>query len=148
AAVVAINEGGDAPWLSRFSDTLAILLIVIVNAVLGFLQERRAEQALDALQKMAAPTAKVVRDGAVNILPAAALVPGDLGELETGDAIPADLRLVSTKDLAVEEAALTGESTAVEKHATRVLAEDAAIAERVNIAYMGTSVTRGRAHGL
>jgi Ca2+-transporting ATPase len=148
AAVVAINEGGSEPWLARFSDTLAILLIVLVNGVLGFLQERRAEAALDALQKMAAPTAKVRRDGALAVLPAAVLVPGDVVELEAGDSIPADLRLVETRDFAVEEAALTGESTPVEKDAQRTLGEDATLAERVNMTYMGTSVTRGRARAV
>jgi Ca2+-transporting ATPase len=148
AATVAISEGGGGPWFARFSDTFAILLIVIVNGVLGFLQERRAEQALDALQKMAAPNAKVVRDGAVAILPAAALVPGDIIELEAGDSIPADLRLFDTVNLAIEEAALTGESAPVEKFGDRKLAEDAALAERVTTAYMGTSVTRGRARAI
>jgi len=148
AASVAISEGGSAPWITRFSDTIAILLIVLINGVLGFLQERRAEQALDALQKMAAPNAKVLRDGVVAVLPAAALVPGDIVELEAGDSIPADLRLADTREFAVEEAALTGESTPVEKNAAQSLAEESTLAERATMAYMGTSVTRGRARAL
>ena len=148
AASVAISEGGEGPWFARFSDTLAILLIVIVNGVLGFLQERRAEQALDALQKMAAPNAKVVRDGAIAVLPAAALVPGDIVELEAGDSIPADLRVFETRNLTIEESALTGESTPVEKHGDRALTEEAPLAERVTMAYMGTSVTAGRARAV
>jgi len=148
AAAVAISEGGDGPWIARFSDTIAILLIVIVNGVLGFLQERRAEEALDALQKMAAPNAKVVRDGGVAILPAAALVPGDIVELEAGDSIPADLRLFETRDFSVEEAALTGESSPVEKFGDRKLTDESSLAERVTMAYLGTSVTRGRARAI
>lgn len=145
---VAIFQGGDESWLERFSDTLAILLIVIVNALLGFFQERRAEQALDALQKMAAPNAKVVRDGAVAILPARALVPGDLVELAAGDAVPADLRLLNSQDFGTEEAALTGESTVVAKEAGATLRADAPLPERVNMVYMGTTAVRGRARGL
>lgn len=148
AATVAATTPSSEPWLLRFSDTIAILLIVLVNGVLGFLQERRAEQALDALQRMAAPSARVVRDGAMSILPADELVPGDIVELATGDSIPADLRLVETHDLSLDEAALTGESTPVDKCAERALAEGVPLAERVTMAYLGTSVTRGRARAV
>lgn len=140
---VALGEA-EQSWLTRFSDSLAILLIVVVNALIGFFQERRAEAALDALAKMAAPNAKVVRDGAVLVLPAEALVPGDLVELEAGDSIPADLRLLSTHELQVEEAALTGESTPVTKRTDAILDEDAALGDRETMAYLGTTVSRGR----
>ncbi|HEY8427823.1 MAG TPA: cation-translocating P-type ATPase [Sandaracinaceae bacterium] len=144
---VALTEA-DGSWITRFSDTAAILLIVVVNALLGFFQERRAEAALEALSKMAAPTAKVVREGAVSILPSRALVPGDIVELEAGDAVPADLRLVSAKELSTEEAALTGESTPVSKRAEATLAEDTPLGDRENMVYLGSSVVRGRARAL
>ena len=147
ALVVALT-GDASEGIGRFTDTAAILLIVSINAVLGFLQERKAEAALDALQKMAAPNAKVVRGGAVAILPAAALVPGDLVELEAGDSIPADLRVIEAIDFSTEESALTGESTPVAKVAARTLAEDATLAERTNMVYLGTAVVRGRARAI
>jgi Ca2+-transporting ATPase len=144
---VALTET-EGSWLLRFSDTLAILLIVVVNALLGFFQERRAEAALDALSKMAAPTAKVVREGAVTVVPSRELVPGDLVELEAGDSVPADLRLLSTKELQAEEAALTGESTPVAKRAEAVLEEGAPLGDRENMVYLGTTIVRGRARAL
>ncbi len=144
---VALTEH-EGSWLVRFSDTLAILLIVIVNALLGFFQERRAEAALDALAKMAAPTAKVVREGAMVILPSRALVPGDIVELEAGDSVPADLRLLSTKELQTEEAALTGESTPVAKRAEAALGEGSPLGDRENMVYLGTTVVRGRSRAI
>ena len=147
AAVVAMNEHTSELWLERFSDSLAILLIVSVNGILGFLQERRAEKALEALQRMAAPNAKTIRDGEVQIIEATDLVPGDLVELEAGDRVPADARLVDVRELATEEAALTGESTPVEKSVGPLTAESA-LAERTNMIYMGTTAVRGRSHAL
>lgn len=144
---VAISEPHGS-WITRFSDTAAILLIVVVNALIGFFQERRAEAALDALSKMAAPSAKVVREGAVSILPARALVPGDLLELEAGDSVPADVRLVSARELQTEEAALTGESTPVSKNAEGALATDAPLGDRETMVYLGTSIVRGRARAV
>jgi Ca2+-transporting ATPase len=145
---VAVSEDHAGPWLARFSDTIAILLIVVVNALLGFFQERRAEAALDSLQKMAAPNAKVMRDGAVSIVPARELVPGDVVELAAGDAIPADVRLLSTSDFSAEESPLTGESTSVQKEAELTLGEETPLAERRNMVYMGTTAVRGTARGL
>ncbi|MCB9709184.1 MAG: cation-transporting P-type ATPase [Myxococcales bacterium] len=146
---VAIAEGplaGDS--LTRFGDTIAILLIVILNAVLGFIQERKAEEALNSLQKMAAPSAKVLRDGQVRVLPSRLLVPGDLVELEAGDSVPADVRLVKSAEFATEEAPLTGESVPISKRADVQLEPDTALAERENLAFMGTTVSRGRARAL
>ncbi len=144
---VALSEG-EGGGLARFSDTIAILLIVIVNALIGFFQERRAEAALDALQRMAAPSAKVLRDGAVTVIEAKALVPGDVVELEAGDAVPADVRLLRAAELATVEAALTGESTPVSKAADAQPDADATIGDRANMAYLGTAVSRGHARAL
>ena len=96
-------------------DTLAILAIVLLNGVIGFFQEERAGQALAALQKLSAPAAKVLRGGRLSIVSATQLVPGDILELEAGDNIPADARLLQSFSVTVQEAALTGESSAVEK---------------------------------
>lgn len=148
AAIVAVTEGaGEAGWL-RFSDTAAIVLIVLVNAVLGFVQERRAEAALEALERMTAHTAKVRRGGELTVVPAPELVPGDVVELEAGDAIPADVRLVQGSDFATSEAALTGESMPVQKEAEHQLREQAPLADRINMAYMGTAAARGRARAV
>jgi Ca2+-transporting ATPase len=147
ALVVALTES-HAGGLARFGDTIAILLIVVLNALLGFVQERRAEQALDALTKMASPSARVLRGGKVQEIASRKLVPGDIVVLEAGDSIPADLRLVEANELEVEESALTGESMPVSKNAKAKVESDAGIAERVNMAYMGTSTTRGRGRGI
>jgi Ca2+-transporting ATPase len=148
AAAVAMGESADIPWYQRFSDAMAILLVVMVNGILGFLQERRAERALDSLQKMAAPNAKVLRDGKVVVVEAAALVPGDVILLESGDSVPADARVLESHDLAIEEAALTGESNAVEKTADAVDDASAPLADRVNMLYLGTIVVRGRGRAM
>ena len=149
AAVVATLEpAAGVSGLQRYSDVIAIALIVIINALLGFFQEQRAAKALDALQKMAAPSAKVRRGAKVTVVPASSLVPGDVVELETGDQIPADLRLADSADIDVQEATLTGESTAVSKRAGALCSEDAPLAERRNMLYMGTSVVRGRGFAL
>jgi Ca2+-transporting ATPase len=148
AGVAIAEDSAEGSWITRFSDTAAILLIVVVNALLGFFQERRAEEALDALAKMAAPSAKVVREGVVAILPSRALVPGDMVELDAGDAVPADLRLITSRDFQTEEAALTGESTPVEKDAEAILEADAPLGDRRNMVFMGTTAVRGRARAL
>ena len=147
AAVVAVIVGissHEGSALSRFGDAIAILLIVILNALLGYFQERRAEAALDALQKMTAPTARVRRDGQVAIVSASELVPGDVLELDTGDAIPADARLVSSINMATEEAMLTGESTATSKDANSLVDVVAPIADRETMVFMGTTIVRGK----
>jgi Ca2+-transporting ATPase len=129
-------------------EAVVIAAIVILNAMLGVVQEGRAEKALEALKKLAAPEARVRRDGVTKLVPAGQLVPGDLIILEAGDYIPADLRLVETANLKVEEASLTGESVPVEKRAQSTLEAGAGLGDRVNMAYMGTMITYGRGKGL
>jgi Ca2+-transporting ATPase len=145
-SIVAPEPG--ASFLGRFGDSLAILLIVVINAILGLLNEKKAEKAMAALRDMTAPTARVLRGGKVADVPAAELVPGDVILLEEGDKVAADLRLIRAADLEIEEAALTGESVPVAKDATLALDASTALADRINMAYMGTRVTRGRARGL
>ena len=126
----------------------AILAIVVLNAVLGLVQEGRAEAALEALRKLAAPEAKVLRDGHRQMIPAAQLVPGDVVVLEAGNYVPADVRLVEAVNLRVEESALTGESEPVEKDASIVLSEGASLGDRLNCAFMGTMVSYGRGEAI
>jgi Ca2+-transporting ATPase len=152
AAVVATVNGAssksDASWLARFGDALAIGLIVVLNAFLGYYQERRAEAALDALKKMQTPNARVRRGDQVKIVPAIDVVPGDVLELEAGDAVPADARLMQTINLATLEAALTGESLPITKDARAELADDAPIGDRSTMLFTGTSVMRGKGRAL
>ncbi len=137
-------EGGKEEYI----DAAAILAIVILNAVLGVVQESRAETALRALREMAAPNARVIRDGHVQNVPARELVPGDIVLLEAGNYVPADLRLAEAANLRIEEAALTGESVPVEKRAGEVLDEDVPLGDRANCAFMGTVVSYGRGNGV
>ncbi len=148
AVVVGFTADEGGSLLSRFGDAIAILLIVILNAFLGYYQERRAEAALDALQRLSAPTARVRREGRVVVIPAEEVVPGDILELEAGDAIAADARLVQTIDLAAEEAALTGESSASGKDALAPVAVDAPLADRATMVFTGTSVLRGKGRAI
>jgi Ca2+-transporting ATPase len=152
AAVIATINGASGksnePFLVRFGDAIAIALIVVLNAVLGYYQERRAEQALDALKKMQTPSARVRRDNVVKVIPAASLVPGDVLELEAGDAVPADARLLQTINLATQEAALTGESLPIAKDARAELPDDAPIGDRSTMLFTGTSIVRGKGRAL
>jgi len=134
--------------LGEMEEAVAILAIVILNAVLGVVQEKRAEEALAALKKMSAPEARVLRDGHRIVIPARELVPGDVVFLEAGNYVPADLRLVESANLRIDEASLTGESVAVEKKADKMLAGDAPLGDRVNRAFMGSTVTYGRGIGV
>lgn len=129
-------------------DSLVIIFIVILNAVLGVVQEYKANKALDALKKMAAPEAKVIRDSTVQVIPARELVPGDIVLLEAGNYVPADLRLVESVNLKIDESALTGESVPVEKDAEKVLNGEVPLGDRINCAFMGTVVTYGRGKGI
>ena len=137
----ALISGVLGEWL----DAIAILAIVVLNGILGFVQEGRAEQALAALRKMSSPHAKAFRDGRMQNLAAEELVPGDRIDLEPGDRVPADVRLITTAGLRIEEAALTGESVPSDKDAQVVLDESAPLGDRVNMAYMGTAVVAGTA---
>ena len=130
------------------ADAIAILVIVLLNALIGASQEYRAEHAIAALKVMAAPEARVRRDGKECTIPARELVIGDLVYLEAGNVVPADLRLIDAENLEIEEAALTGESLAVSKTTTPLSDADAALGDRKNLAYKGTQVTRGRAIGV
>jgi len=130
------------------ADTIAIVVIVLLNAVIGFVQEYRAEQAMSALRKMAAPSARIRRDGVAQVIPAEQLVPGDVVQLEAGSIVPCDLRLIDVAQLQVAEAVLTGESQAVDKLVAALPEATAALGDRLNLAYKGTVVTRGRGTGL
>ncbi|SMC56096.1 calcium-translocating P-type ATPase, SERCA-type [Sporomusa malonica] len=131
-------------FLGEYADAITILIIVLMNAILGFIQEYRAEQSLSALKKLASPTARVIRNSMVQQIPARELVPGDILILEAGDKLAADGRLIDVHNMEVEEAALTGESMPVRKVADRRYSEDAPLGDRKNMVYAGTSVVRGR----
>lgn len=131
-------------FLGHAIEAAAIGVIVMFAVILGFIQEYRAERAIEALRKMAAPLATVLRDAKEVEIPSAEIVPGDMVVLRTGDRIPADLRLIESVNLQVEEAALTGESVPVEKHAKTLTGEDLSLGDRKNMAYAGTAVTYGR----
>jgi P-type Ca2+ transporter type 2C len=129
-------------------EAIAILAIVILNAIMGIIQESRAEAALAALKKLAAPDASVMRNGQRVMVPASQLVPGDIVFLEAGNYIPADVRLLEAVNLRIDEASLTGESVPVEKNAQTRLEKDIPIGDRKNTAFMGTLVNYGRGKGV
>lgn len=134
--------------LGEYLDAITILAIILMNGVLGFAQEFRAEKSLRALKELSAPNAKVFRDGIVDTIPAKDLVPGDIVLLEGGDRIPADLRFLETNGVYVEESALTGESVPVGKTSRSLPGEDIPLGDQKNIGFMGTMVTRGTAKGV
>lgn len=131
-------------FLGEYADAITILLIVFMNAILGFMQEYRAEQSLAALKKLASFTARVVRNGMMQQIPARELVPGDLLVVEAGDKLSVDARLLTVHNLEVEEAALTGESSVVRKTTERNYREDIPLGDRKNMVFSGTSVVKGR----
>ncbi|MCA9639738.1 MAG: cation-translocating P-type ATPase [Polyangiaceae bacterium] len=151
AAIIAVVlgqlEAGLTP-LEQFGDAIAIAVIVILNALIGLVQESRAERALEALAGRAAPVARVRRDGHELDVPAVELVPGDIIALEEGSRVPADARLIEAHGLATNESALTGESLPVDKSADRILPEATDLADRTNCLYLGTFVTRGKGHAV
>lgn len=129
----------------EFFEPVLILLIVVLNAVMGVMQESKAEKALDALKSMSAPHARVIRDGEEKVIDASELVPGDIIRLEAGDFIPADARLLRSVSLKSEESALTGESVPSEKDASIIIDENAPLGDRTNMVFSGCSVTYGTA---
>lgn len=133
--------------LDHWIDTAVILAVVVVNAVIGYIQEGKAEKAMDAIRHMLAPHANVVRDGERTSIEGDQLVPGDIVLLEAGDKVPADLRLLTAHGMSVQEAVLTGESVPVEKHTTPV-AESSSLGDRSCMAYSGTLVTAGQGKGV
>jgi P-type Ca2+ transporter type 2C len=134
--------------LGEYVDSIAIMFIVVLNAVVGVIQESKAEQALAALKKMSAPNAQVIRDGQQMTIPGREIVGGDIVLLEAGNYVPADLRLVECVNLKIEEASLTGESVPVEKNSAVVLDKEIPLGDRKNTAFMGTLITYGRGKGL
>jgi magnesium-transporting ATPase (P-type) len=133
--------------LGLWLDAAVILGVVIINSLLGFIQEGKAEKALESIRNMLSPEARVLRDGETRIIPSVDLVPGDVVMLESGDRVPADLRLVEVKNLRTEEAALTGESVPIDK-TSEAVAENATIGDRTGMAFSGTLVTSGRGTGV
>ena len=135
-------------FIGDVSDTIVILTIVLLNAAIGFVQDYRAERAMAALKRLAAPKATVVRDGGLNTIAGSEIVPGDIVVLEAGNIVPADLRLIEAPQLKVAEAALTGEAVPVEKRAEDLTDAALPLADQTNIAFKGTVVTYGRARGI
>jgi len=129
-------------------DVVAIAVIVVLNAMLGFVQEYRAERAMWALKKMMALQARVIRDGRVALIDATQLVPGDVVDLDAGNIVPADVRLMEVSSFKVNESTLTGESMVVEKQVATLQGQDLALGDRLNLAYKGTTVAYGRARAL
>jgi Ca2+-transporting ATPase len=145
---ILLVAAGIAAALGDWADTAAILAIVVVNAAIGFFQEERALRALAALERLAAPLAKVVRDGGVHSVPVRSIVAGDRIELEAGDQVPADARLIEAFGLRVQESSLTGESVPVEKAAGGPLPEATSLGDRRSIVHAGTVVAAGRGAAL
>ena len=147
AAAISVITGfiqGEPEW----ADAVIILSVVILNSVLGVVQEAKSEQALEALQEMSAAQSKVMRDGKLVHMPSSELVPGDIVLLEAGDSVPADCRVLESASMKIEEAALTGESVPVEKHADQITlaadTDDVPLGDRKNMCYMGSTVVYGR----
>ncbi|MDO5717811.1 MAG: calcium-translocating P-type ATPase, SERCA-type [Tissierellia bacterium] len=135
-------------FLGDYIEAIIIIAIVIINAALSLYQEGKAEEAIEALQKMSSPNAKVIRDGRQQSIPSTEIVPGDLINLETGDIVPADLRLIESTNLKIDESSLTGESVPVEKDASINYDETVEIGDRDNFAYSSTVISYGRGMGI
>jgi P-type Ca2+ transporter type 2C len=146
--LVLIGAAIIAGFTGELADTLVIITIIVINAIVGFVQEYRAERAMEALKKMAAHTATVLRDGVPARVAASELVPGDVVMIEAGSFVPADIRLTEAVRLMAEEAALTGESVPVEKHAGVLAEEQLPLADRKNMIYKGTTISYGRGAGV
>ena len=139
---IGIQEG------EGITDSIIILIVVLLNAIIGLIQEDRAEKSLEALKKLSAHACKVLRDGKIQVVPARELVPGDIVILETGDYVPADIRLVEAINLKVQESALTGESVAIEKTSEIIEDENIGIGDRINMCFSSSMVTYGRGKGI
>jgi len=151
AAVSIFIHAFEGSELKDYAEVGVILAVVIINSVLGVFQESKAEKAIEALQEMSAAMAKVKRDGVVLQVPSSELVVGDVVLLEAGDSVPADMRLTKCASLRIEEAALTGESVPAEKHSDTLVGDEAGkvpLGDRINMAYMGSSVVYGRGEGV
>ena len=146
--VVLIAAAFVAGIVGEPQDSILILLIVAANAVFGIVQEFRTERSLAALRRLAAPSARVLREGSISLIPAIDLVPGDIILLEAGDAVPADIRLLHAADLRIDESMLTGESAPVEKSADVLDDAELPIGDRLNLAFKGTLVTHGHCRGV
>ena len=145
--IVLIVAGVLTALLQHWIDTFVIFGVVIVNAIIGVIQEGKAEKAMDSIRNMLALKAAVIRNGKRRTLEGDNLVPGDIVLLEAGDKVPADLRLLRSHGLAIQESLLTGESLPVEKH-TKAVSEDAGLGDRECLAFSGTSVTAGQGMGV
>ncbi len=144
---ILAGAAGISALVGEVTDFVLITVILVLNGALGFLQEYKAEKALEELRKMATPTARVLRGGKTMEVPASELVPGDVVIIGEGDVVPADLRLFEVRGLAIDESALTGESAPVAKK-SEAMPEETALADRKNMAYMGTFVVRGSGKGV
>lgn len=148
SGLIGVQEYQHTGEVAEFVEAGAILLIVVLNAVLGLVQEGKAEEALASLKKMSAPDAQVLRNGRRISIPSHELVPGDMVYLEAGNYVPADVRLIEAINLRVEEASLTGESLPVQKNASALLEKNVPIGDRKNTAFMGTTISYGRGRGV
>ena len=146
--LILIGAAAFSAILQEWTEAAVIFVIVIVNAIIGIVQEKKAQSSLEALRNMSAPTARVLRQGEESVIPASDLVVGDVVMLGDGDMVPADLRLIDSANLKVQEASLTGESVPSEKEAEDILPEDCPLGDRSNMAYTSAIVTYGRATGV
>lgn len=142
SAVIGVSNG------EGFTDSIIIMIVVIVNAIIGLVQENKAEKSLEALQKLSSHASKVIRNNQLQVIPARELLPGDVVILETGDYVPADIRLTEAVNLRIQESALTGESTGVEKNTEKIEDKETSIGDRSNMAFSSSMVIYGRGKGI